>query len=189
MKAEILRDLLARKFNVFDFKACESLRDLAVYNSEHNEYTIRFDRNYNYYDLPFYIVDCRLSPSEMVAIRNLANDLNCTLLCSDGHAYDKIQICNFVFIHDKDDFILELNFDKMPLRKMYNENLISIRGNLMQSFNTFEVSGKNRRFISQTFIDRLLSRMLDKPSGRYECTLYPEPVGVLGENIIYWQVE
>lgn len=189
MKAEVLQDLLARKFNVFDFKVCKSLRDLSLYNRDHSLYTIRFDRNYKYYDLPFYIVDGKLTIPEMCAVSHLADDLDCTMICSDGHAFDEIQICNFVFIRDRDDFILELNFDKIPLRKMYNDNLISVQGNLNQVYNEFSIRGKNRRYISRRFIEDLIGKMLDKPSGRYECTLYPKPVGKLSENIIYWQVE
>lgn len=196
MKQRSLEWLLKMGLNIHDFKVCSTLQDLEDYAKSNSMFTIRFDRCKDIRDLPFYIVENTEQLSRLPEIADLASEMNCTMICSNGKQYDKDQICNFVYERLGDDFILEVSFEKKPLRAMYNENLISIRGKVYDDFKEFKIFGQKRQYVSSGTVNRILEEMSIavkkseaqwKDDFRYECTMYPINVGILQSRFIYWQ--
>lgn len=189
-KYQSLCNLRDTGHNVFEFTVCDSFESLLSYSEQNNKFTIRFDSVESSTDLPFCIIDTsEVTYSQLKAIAYLADRTGCSMVCANGLKFDPFQICNFVYSVKDNEFILELNFDKIPLRQMYNDNLITVKGNILQSYTEFIITGKNKRYISQTFIENILSAMLreSQVNDCYECTLYPFNVGLLKQPIIFWQ--
>lgn len=190
MKAENLKQLLRTGNNVHEFQVIEDVKQLIEYSHKNPCFTIRFDRDYNYYNLPFMAFDHTLEVVEAEGILAKAKNMGCTLVCSNGKKYDPIQICNFVYSVRNGQFILEVNFDKVPLRQMYNENLITISGHIFHPRSMFSIRGQKRNLLSGVILEKILGEMIRHPQTKftYEGTLYPFPVGVLNQQIVCWQM-
>lgn len=196
-KEDSLLKLLALNLNVHKYSMLETLDELLEYQDKNPEFSIRFDSAHPKENLPFYTfknahyhngIKVIMNPSDIIFHAKL---LDCKLLCSEGHKYDDVQICNYVYKLDPwYDFILELSFWKSPLRRMYDGTTIIIKGNLYTE--KFEIIGDytQRHYLSRTLLYKILTDMHSNSiyNKWCECTIYPKTVGLLDKEVIYWQI-
>lgn len=188
-KANNLKQLINDKFNVFNFKEINTYEELIDYSKDNSLFTMRFDRNDNFKSLPFYIFNNNDNKEEYFKnIIDEMNNLNCTIVCSNGLVYDENLKFNFVCELDNDNnFILEFCDKKVPLRNMYNYKTTVIKGNLYDTNYTYTNKFNNK--YDDKDIDNILLWILNN-KGKYkyfECTLYDIKVGILNDYIITWQ--
>ena len=187
LKAENLKRLLDDNLNVFEYTEIKNIEDLTEYIKNNKYFTIRFDRDKNIQGLPFYIYDESMNIEKLI---NEANEMNCTLLCSNGYIHDNDLLFNFVIDIDSDNnFILELCDKKVPLREMYKCKTTIIKGNIFESKYTYINKEENTYSIKD--IDKIVDLILGK-NMKYkymEGTIYNKKVGLLNTNIIIWQTD
>ena len=187
LKTNNLRNLLNEGINVFEFKEVFNLEELINYSKLNNKFTIRFDKNDNIYNLPFYKYDNNLDLEE---IYNEARGMNCTLLLSNGYKYDNNLLFNFVIdIDSNNNFILELCDKKIPLRDMYKNTTTIIKGNLFN--NNYEYINKDNNIYTIEDIKKVIDFVL-KIEIKYhylEGTLYNMELGLLNKDIIVWETK
>ena len=198
IKFKTLKSLLDKKINVHSFECINELSDLIKYADNNEKFSMRFDRDKDYYQLPFYKYNKAVFENDEVRIEYLKNiceeakKLNCSILCANGYLYDEIQICNFVIkIDNKANFILEFSTKKVSLREMYEYETTIIKGNIKDSLKDMEWIRKNANTISNSNIEKMISwafslNIIEK---NIEATLYPSKVGMLKENIVCWQID
>lgn len=191
IKVQNLKRLVSNKINVHEYEELKTYDELLEYSLNHNQFSIRFDRNVKEKDLPFYTYDkdkINDSKTYFMNIIKEMEELGCTLLCSNGHAYDDKLKFNFVIdISDNLDFILELCDKKIPLRFMYKYKTTIIKGNLLEQKYKF-INKEDNRFSIED-IDYILKYLFNKKYKYVEGTLYEETVGILKEKIIVWQTD
>ena len=95
IKTKNLEKLEKEKFNVFEYKEITDIVTLEKYAKNNKLFTIRFDRNKNIEDLPFYIYKEDLDLEEIL---NKAKKMKCSLLVSNGLVHDKDLLFNFVIL-------------------------------------------------------------------------------------------
>lgn len=198
MKYKTLKDLVDKKVNVHSFENINDLDSLLKYAKENKKFSMRFDRDKDYYQLPFYKFNDDVFENEEVKfeyLENIVNEakhLNCSILCANGYLYDDIQICNFVIKVDaKANFILEFSTKRVPLREMYEYKTTIIKGNIKDSLNDMEWIRKEENKLDDRTIEKMLSWAfkLNIINKNIEATLYPTKVGMLKENIVCWQID
>lgn len=198
MKYKTLKQLVDKKINVHSFESISELDKLLKYADENAKFSMRFDRDKDYYQLPFYKFNNEVFESDEIKIEYLTNimdeakKLNCTILCANGYLYDDIQICNFVIkIDQKANFILEYSTKKVPLREMYEYKTTIIKGNIKDSLSEMEWIGKNENKLDDRSIEKMINWAfkLNVTNKNIEATLYPTKVGMLKENIVCWQID
>lgn len=146
-------------------------------------------------NLPFYIIDMHdinQSPS-LYSIWEHSTRNNLVLIVSDAIHYDKDQKYNAVVNISKDGkFMLEASALKIPLRKMYEHpaNLLTITGSIASPISTWQVP-LPRYGIDRIELRNLLEYLysLKIYDRNLELTVYPYPVGVLYEPIVFWQIK
>lgn len=198
MKYKTLKDLVDKKINVHSFASISDLESLLKYASENKKFSMRFDRDKDYYQLPFYKFNAEVFENEEVKIEYLKNimdeavEMKCSILCANGYLYDDIQICNFVIkIDTKANFILEYSTKKIPLREMYEYKTTIIKGNLKDSLDDMEWIRKKENILDDRSLEKMISWAfkLNVINKNIEATLYPTKVGMLKENIVCWQID
>ena len=198
MKYKTLKDLVDKKVNVHSFENINDLDSLLKYAEENKKFSMRFDRDKDYYQLPFYKFNDDVFENEEVKLEYLENIINeakqlkCSILCANGYLYDDIQICNFVIKVDaKANFILEFSTKRVPLREMYEYKTTIIKGNIKDSLNDMEWIRKEENKLDDRTIEKMLSWAfkLNIINKNIEATLYPTKVGMLKENIVCWQID
>lgn len=191
LKVNNLKNLLKEKINVHEFQEITNLEELINYSKQYKSFSIRFDRNKDILNLPFYIYDEDKIENKINYFKKIImemNNLNCTLLCSNGHQYDEKLAFNFVLELDQDkNFILELCDKKIPLRMMYNEKTTIIKGNIFAKNTNYSYLNKNDNKYNLEDIKYLIDYIIDKKYYYIEGTIYNEPVGILKEKIVIWQ--
>jgi len=198
MKFKNLKELCDKKINVHSFECINELNDLIKYANSNEKFSIRFDRDKNYNQLPFYVYSKYNFETEhdrndyLKNIMEEAKKLGCSLLCSNGYLCDDIQICNFVIkIDDKHNFILEFCTEKVPLREIYKYKTTIIKGNVGDSLKDMEFIRKDFNMIDERNIEKIISWAfnLNIINKNIEATLYEEKVGMLKEEIACWQID
>lgn len=198
MKYKTLKQLVDKKINVHSFENISELDELLKYADENEKFSMRFDRDKDYYQLPFYKFNNEVFENDEVKIEYLTNimdeakRLNCTILCANGYLYDDVQICNFVIkIDRKANFILEYSTKKVPLREMYEYKTTTIKGNIKDSLHEMEWIGKNENKLDDRSIEKMINWAfkLNVTDKNIEATLYPTKVGMLKETIVCWQID
>lgn len=192
-KTQNLRSLLKQGINVHDFQELTTKTELLHYLEQHQKISIRFDREKEIEDLPFYTLELGQNDfSEQVEeIVAQAKQLNCTLLVSNGHQYDEIQICNFVGkMAAGDRFFIELSTKKVPLRRMYDGKTTVVEGSFLDNVQKFHFVRKEENPIEKKSLEQivLFLMQLNLEDCYIEGTLYPKPVGMLHQPIVAWQI-
>lgn len=190
IKINNLQRLLNDNINVHDFCEVKTLEELIRYSETNKSFSIRFDRNYQEHNLPFYVYDESIKDKDTY-FKNIIEEmhkLDCTLLCSNGHAYDNILKFNFVIdIDEKANFILELCDQKIPLRLMYQYKTTIIKGNLFQD--KYEIINKEANTYDEEDISKIINYVVVRKYKYLEGTLYQSKVGKLNDDIVIWQTD
>lgn len=161
-------------------------------------FSIRFDRNKDYQQLPFYKYNRNNFKSRkekerfFMDIVEEAKQKKCTLLCSNGYQYDSIQICNFVIIFPtKQEFILEWSTKEVALREMYAFPTTILKGNIKEDLKDMEWTNEKENKISKKEIEKILfwALSLNVVGKSIEATLYEKKVGMLKQEIACWQID
>ncbi len=192
IKAKNLQKLLDDKVNVHRYVEINQYDDLLKYSENHPHFSIRFDRDLKEKGLPFYVYDEEehLHDRELFLkkICQEMKELDCSLICSDGHQFDQNLKFNFVIDIDKEyNFILELSSNKVPLRLMYQYKTTIIRGNLLS--NKYDYFLNDNKEYNVEDIEYLLFYLLDKKYKYVEGTMYNKKVGMLNDYIVIWQTD
>ena len=197
-KYKSLKHLAETGVNVHEFVQLETLEELLAYADENSSFTIRFDRDKDYHQLPFYTYDndsFQTDEERISFFRKVAEEAiekKCTLLCSNGRQYDKIQICNFVMkVNSQMDFLLEWCTKRVALRDMYQYETSCLKGNIKDDLKDMEWSNKNSNRISDREIESILmwAFSLQILNHSIEGTLYLEKVGIYHQEIVCWQID
>ncbi len=196
-KYDSLNRLREAGINVHEYQSLSSLEELEEYAHQNLSFSIRFDRDTNYHQLPFYTYDeINFSLEEREAylkrIAEEAASLDCTMLVSNGHQYDAIERCNFVMrIESDSSFLLEYGTTKVPLRNMYEYPTSIIRGTLSDEVKNMDWINKEKNDLTVKEVEEILSWVmrLQIKNKTIEGTLYEKPVGVKKEKIVCWQID
>ena len=198
LKYENLKQLTNRGLNTFEyihFDKCETfIEDIKNYITQNQSCTFRGDHKTLKYDLPFLAVDNgNISDEEIIKYVQKCTQSGCTIISSNGKKYDEIQLANIVVQIDNNQIIIEASEQKVPLRIMYKhpENLCVYTGMMFDSIKNYIRTGKILEKVYTSDLERVLNKIFEvkKPNETYfELTLYPEKVGILKENIIFWQI-
>lgn len=188
-KLTSLQNLNSLGLNVFNYWTVTSVHEVTVALQRFGRLTLRFDSKWDEDSLPFYILDTNCTESEIEQILVLADSKDCIVIASNGIQFDPFLKYNLVVqFSSNGDFIAEASPEKIPLRKMYNFPLLSVHSNIHNSlidWSTNDYYGLDRRDVLDT-----LWRLYDLQIYRkwIECTVYPFPVGLRNEEIIFWQL-
>lgn len=187
LKTKNLDKLVKDGLNVFEYEEITDIEILKKYSEKNKLFTIRFDRNNNIQDLPFYIYNDDIN---LNSIFKEAKNMNCSLLVSNGLAYDTYLLFNFVIEIDKNNnFILELCDKKIPLREMYKEKTTIVRGNIFEDYRDYTFINRRGNKYNSKQIYTILELVL-RYNIKYkyiEGTYYDKKVGILKENLVIWQ--
>ena len=198
MKFKNLKELLNNKINVHSFENISDLDSLIKYSRENSKFSMRFDRDKDYHQLPFYKYDKNSFGSDddskeyLNKIMEQAQQLNCSILCANGYLYDDLQVCNFVIkVDERGNFILEFCTKKVSLREMYEYETTILKGNIKDSLKDMEWIRKTSNVIENRYLEKIISWALkiNVVNKNIEATLYHELVGVLKEDIVCWQID
>lgn len=197
-KYQNLNRLYQSGINVHEFQSLETVEELMEYETNNAMFSIRFDRNKDYHQLPFYKYDRSSFKSKkekeqfFVKIVEEAKSKKCTLLCSNGYQYDSIQICNFVIIFlAKEEFILEWSTKEVALREMYAYPTTILKGNIKEDLKDMEWINKKENKLGMKEIEKILfwALSLNVVGKSIEATLYDKNVGMLQQEIACWQID
>lgn len=190
--------LYDKNINVHEFHEIRTLEQLIDYSKNNLMFSIRFDRENDFHQLPFYKYNRNdfNNPAEinkyLEKIILEANQLGCTLLCSNGYLYDKNQICNFVIeIDDKQNFVLEWCNKKVAVREMYQYKTSILKGNIKEDLKDMHWISEKENIIDNKDIESIINWAFGTGfiNKNIEGTLYPVNVGLLKEKIVCWQVD
>lgn len=197
-KYKNLVKLYDKNINVHEFYEIRTLDELINYSNNNSMFSMRFDRDSNFHQLPFYKFN-RNDFDNHTEINNYfkkimleADKLNCTLLCSNGYLYDEQQICNFVIkIDDSQNFILEWCNEKVAVREMYNYKTSILKGNIKEDLKYMQWILKKENEIDNENIENIINWAFKTGfiNQNIEGTLYPINVGILKEKIVCWEVD
>ncbi len=189
LKTRNLEMLKQHDINVHNFKEISNYEDLLSYSDSHPRFSMRFDSTDNIKGLPFYTYDAKKIEDKESFFKMIINEmqqLKCTLLCSDGYAYDAILKFNFVIeIDSNHNFILELCDKKVPLREMYQYKTTVIRGNVFEKHYTYLNTEENK--YQDDEIDQIIDYVVHHQCQYSEGTYYEQKVGNLKQNIVIWE--
>ena len=189
-KERMLLNLKNKGLNIFDYKILHTSADLYEYHRFHKNFTIRFTKEEDCPNLPFYIIHDGILEERLNNIGMEAYYMKCAMLVSDGIVYENNQVLNFVFCKETDGrFILEYRIGKEPLRHMYNKGVTTIIGNLFQDKKDWtDFVGEHRNSIGFSDLEYILNYITktDVYNKYVECTLYDVPVGINKERVIVW---
>lgn len=197
-KYDSLNQLVQRNINVHEFQKVEEEKELIAYAKKNEAFSIRFDREKNYHQLPFYTYEKSRFQSEeeslayLSKIASQAKDMNCSMLCSNGHQYDDIEICNFVIkIEANNFFTLEWSTKKVPLRNMYEYPTSYVRGRLEEDLKSMHFHNLQANPIEEELLEKIIvwATGLKMMNVSIEGTLYPKKVGIQHEEIVCWQID
>ncbi len=197
-KTKNLKVMLKKEINVHEFTNAKDLEELLEYAKDNPKFSIRFDRDTNYKQLPFYTYkkgDFNSKEEELAFFTKIAKEakkMNCTLLCSNGLQYDNIQICNFViYFTDKENFVLEWSTKKVALRNMYEYPTTILKGNIKDDIKDMECIQPKENRLDKKDIEKILvwALSLKRINKSIEGTLYPKKVGMLKQEIVCWQID
>jgi len=197
-KTKNLKVMLKKEINVHEFTNAKDLEELLEYAKDNPKFSIRFDRDTNYKQLPFYTYkkgDFNSKEEELAFFTKIAKEakkMNCTLLCSNGLQYDNIQICNFVICFtDKENFVLEWSTKKVALRNMYEYPTTILKGNIKDDIKDMECIQPKENRLDKKDIEKILvwALSLKRINKSIEGTLYPKKVGMLKQEIVCWQID
>ncbi len=197
-KYQNLKYLNESGVNTHEFVSLETVEELVDYANKNSMFSIRFDRNKNYHQLPFYKYnqEAFFTKEEKVEfftkIVEESKKKKCTLLCSNGYQHDSIQICNFVVkINAKKDFILEWSTKEVALREMYEYPTTVLKGNIKEEIKDMEWTNKKENKLDPKEIEKILvwSYSLNIIGKSIEATLYQKKVGMLKQEIVCWQID
>lgn len=189
-KTENLKELLQQGWNVHSFEELKSEQELRMYLKKYPICSIRFDRNTEIEQLPFYVFDGEIKEETIQKILEEASLLHCTLLASNGHQYDPIQICNFVgILLEEDSFLLEISTKPVPLRNMYEWDTTTIRGSFLEPPRTYQKEKAEQNPITNDQLEQILTYLMRLNLKHFyiEGTLYQKKVGIKQEPIVIWQ--
>ncbi len=193
VKLKNLDNLVKDQINVHSYKEIFNLDELLNYSKINNKFSIRFDSYPKKDNLPFYIYDEQIVDDKIKFLENIINEmnqLNCSIIVSDGYKYDSYIKFNFVVeIDNKNNFILELCDKKIPLRNMYEYKTTIIKGNIFSNYKTFKFINELDNKYSEEDIVNII-RFIFKNNLKYnylEGTVYTKNVGILNKNIVIWQ--
>lgn len=198
IKFKNLKELLNKRINVHSFECIDDLENLIRYSNENEKFSMRFDRDKDYHQLPFYTYDKSLfstiddSNEYLNKIMNEAHKLNCSILCAIGYLYNDLQICNFVIkVEENGNFILEFCTKKVSLREMYEHETTILKGNIKDSIKDMDWIRKNANDIDERKLEKIISWALKTNiiNKNIEATLYEEKVGIFNEDIACWQID
>lgn len=197
-KYQNLNKLYKQGINVHEFASLETVEELMEYEKKNAMFSIRFDRNKDYQQLPFYKYN-RSSFSTKKEKEKFFTDIveeakkeKCTLLCSNGYQYDTVQICNFVIIFPtQQDFILEWSTKEVALREMYAYPTTIVKGNIKDDIKDMEWTNKKENKLGKKDIEKILfwALSLNVVGKSIEATLYEKKVGMLKQEIVCWQID
>ncbi len=194
-KFDSLNRLREAGINVHSYQSLSTLEKLKNYAQENPQFSIRFDRDKDYHSLPFYtyeegkILD---KESFFQKIVEHAKELGCTMLVSNGHQYDSIELANFVMkIEEDSTFLLEYCTEKVPLRDMYEYETSILSGKLSQNIKEMTWLRKDANPLEEKEIERILvwAMGLNIVGKTIEATLYEKEVGIQNERIACWQID
>lgn len=197
-KTKNLKVMLKKEINVHEFTNAKDLEELLEYAKDNPKFSIRFDRDTNYKQLPFYTYkkgDFNSKEEELAFFTKIAKEakkMNCTLLCSNGLQYDNIQICNFVICFtEKENFVLEWSTKKVALRNMYEYPTTILKGNIKDDIKDMECIQPKENRLDKKDIEKILvwALSLKRINKSIEGTLYPKKVGMLKQEIVCWQID
>ncbi len=197
-KTKNLKVMLKKEINVHEFTNAKDLEELLEYAKDNPKFSIRFDRDTNYKQLPFYTYkkgNFNSKEEELTFFAKIAKEakkMNCTLLCSNGLQYDNIQICNFVICFtDKENFVLEWSTKKVALRNMYEYPTTILKGNIKDDIKDMECIQPKENRLDKKDIEKILvwALSLKRINKSIEGTLYPKKVGMLKQEIVCWQID
>ena len=155
--------------------------------------TVRTDSKIHTASLPFYVLNTKTDLGTVYYdIWKEARENKYILIVSDGIKCDSIQEYNMVVKFEKNgDFFFEASDMKVPLRNMYKtpERLLSAYGNISEEVSEWSITN-NVYGIDRIDIKRDLENLYAKElHGKWlEITKYPQEVGLLKEDIVFWQV-
>ncbi len=197
-KYDSLNHLVALGINVHDFELKHNLQELQEYEKRNASFSIRFDREEHYHQLPFYTYDRSSFTNEETKnayLSNIAEEaflLHCDMLCSNGHRYDHQQICNFVIRIEQDHtFTLEWSTQKVPLRNMYEYPTSCLTGQIEDNLKNMNWVNAKENPISEELLESILlwAMKVNVIGSSLEGTLYPIEVGIRKEKIACWQLD
>ncbi len=197
-KYQNLSRLSKMGINTHKFASLKTVEELVEYEKENPMFSIRFDRNKDYRQLPFYKYnreDFKSKKQKMDFFESIvkeANEKKCSLLCSNGYQYDSIQICNFVIIFpSKQEFILEWSTKDVALREMYEYPTTVLKGNIKDDLKDMEWTNRQKNKIGTKEIEKILlwAFSLNMINKSIEATLYSKKVGILEQEIVCWQID
>lgn len=197
-KYQNLKHLYEVGVNTHEFASLETVEELLDYASKNPMFSIRFDRNRNYQQLPFYKYNKKDYPNKksrvdfFEEIVSRAKEEKCTLLCSNGYQYDSIQVCNFVIkMNSKSDFLLEWSTKEVSLREMYEYPTTVLKGNIKDDIKDMEWTNKKENKLDSKEIEKILvwAYSLNIINKSIEATLYQKKVGMLHQEIVCWQID
>ncbi len=185
-KTRLLDNLKENKINTHEYKEIYTKEELINYSKSNKYFSIRFDKNIKTHDLPFYVVDNNTINYDEIILE--ANNMNASLLLSNGRSYDKYLLFNFVIEIDSDyNFILELCDKQVPLRNMYKYKTTIIKGNLMKD--SYEIINKNSNIYNINDIDKIIRFCLDHKYKYIEGSIYNQEVGIYKDRLVLWQTD
>ena len=178
--------------NVHEYKEISTLEDLIEYSKYNDKFSIRFDSLDGRHNLPFYTYDKDINSNQVFdEIIDKMNNLNCTLLVSNGYKYDQnIKFNYFLNIKENNDFILELCSKKIPLRDMYDGTITTIiKDNLFDNYSNYIIENKDSNQYIRKDIEKILDIIINHINIKYmEGTVYDINVGIYDEDIAVWQI-
>lgn len=196
-KYDSLNHLKEAGINVHEYESLSSLEELERYAQQNHSFSIRFDRDTNYHQLPFYTYDEETFSLEerkkyFEKIVEEAKNLDCTMLVSNGHQYDVIERCNFVIRIEGDlSFTLEYGTTKVPLRNMYEYPTSVISGTLSEEIKNMNWINKEKNNLTEEELEEILAwaMSIQVKEHTVEGTLYEKPVGIQKQKIVCWQID
>ena len=182
-----LESLEKQGLNTFAFFLPRNYNELRRLVQRLGEVTIRFDgKDFDSDCLPFYVCRASDNDSKLEAISREAVLKNCYLIVSSAIIHDPKIKFNLVACIGKDgSFIAEAGTEKVPLRQMYSYPTLVVTGNVDDCIRDWNC---NRYYGIDLRLLRSVLQNLPVRDRWVECTYYREPVGLLKDNLVYWQV-
>ena len=189
-KIRNLKILQSQGLNVHEYVVPNSLLELITSVGKWDTCSIRTDAKYATNDLPFYTIKPDDKVQKLLDIWAEAEANEHKLIVANELRYDPIQICNLTVWFDRSgNFQSEVSAVKVPLRKMhsYPNSLLYCKGSIWEKPKEWEKLN-NVGIIDKSLLQDVLFKLYNyKLFNQWlECTVYPEPVGVRGENIVFW---
>lgn len=195
-------------YNVHKYEVCRNIDELKAFTLKNPISTLRFDKvSGNIMGLPFYdLTTIPHTDESLRGICELADEMDCSLLCLSAKQHDKDMICNFVCKVDRDmSFVIEYSTELVPLRHMYRYTTEIVRGNLLNNKHSYTYITKEQGIpqssgqkgtktgkISLYDIEHIIDLAFKNGGvgiGKWlEGSIYKVNVGVNNEDYVIWQI-